>query len=67
MIGYAISQPLPIPTLQEAMQQIFVVADFDSGNLKHVTCAASFLTYSYSAAHRHPQSKKFPFIAFFPK
>ncbi|PBK93157.1 hypothetical protein ARMGADRAFT_1030556 [Armillaria gallica] len=31
-----VSSLLPIPTLQEAMRQIFVVADFDSSNLKHV-------------------------------
>ncbi len=60
----AVSQPLPIPTLQEAMQRTFVVADFGSGNSKHVVCAASLLTYSYSAAYLHPrQERNFPVIA----
>ncbi|PBK84348.1 hypothetical protein ARMGADRAFT_606414 [Armillaria gallica] len=33
LVNAAVSQPLPIPTVQEAMQQIFVVADFDSAQL----------------------------------
>ncbi len=46
------------------MQRAFVVGDFGSGNFKHVACAASLLTYTYSAAHRHSQSRRnHPFIA----
>ncbi len=30
----AVSQPLPLPTLQEAMQLNFLLADFGSGNFQ---------------------------------
>ncbi|KAK0430418.1 kinase-like protein [Armillaria borealis] len=33
LVNVAVSQPLPIPTLQEAMQRTFVVADFGSAQL----------------------------------
>ncbi|SJK98279.1 uncharacterized protein ARMOST_01542 [Armillaria ostoyae] len=33
LVNAAVSQPLPIPTLQEAMQRTFVVADFGSAQL----------------------------------
>ncbi|KAK0493134.1 kinase-like domain-containing protein [Armillaria luteobubalina] len=35
LINVAVSQPLPIPTLQEAMQRAFVVGDFGSAQLMY--------------------------------
>ncbi len=67
MIGYAISQPLPIPTLQEAMQQIFVVADFDSGNLKMLRVLLHFSPILTTQLIDTRSQRNFPFIAFFPK
>ncbi|KAG1845083.1 kinase-like protein [Suillus subalutaceus] len=32
MMQTAVSQPLPVPTLEEAMQRTFILADFGSGN-----------------------------------
>lgn len=47
----AVSQPLPAPTLNEAMRLNFVVADFGSGKYETVTYVFLLLRSSYSSAH----------------